>query len=69
MGADVRQFEEQKVGFLSLQESIDTNTTSRKLTFHLFGVLAEFESTLIRERTWPDGCACARPKGRLPPSA
>jgi DNA invertase Pin-like site-specific DNA recombinase len=43
--------EEHKVGLLSLHEAIDTTTISGKLTFHLFGALAEFERNLIRERT------------------
>ena len=43
--------DEEKVGLLSLHEAIDTTTTSGKLTFHLFGALAEFERNLIRERT------------------
>lgn len=55
--------DEQKVGLLSLQESIDTNTTSGKLTFHLFGALAEFERNLIRERTQA-GLTAARARGR-----
>ena len=55
--------EEQKVGLLSVQESIDTNTTSGKLTFHLFGALAEFERNLIRERTQA-GLTAARASGR-----
>src|SRR3954462_12025182 len=40
-----------KVGFRSLQESIDTTTSGGKLIFHVFGALAEFERDLIRERT------------------
>ena len=55
--------EEQKVGLLSLQESIDTNTTSGKLTFHLFAALAEFERALVRERTRA-GLDAARVRGR-----
>lgn len=55
--------DEQKVGLLSLQESIDTSTTSGKLTFHLFGALAEFERNLIRERTQA-GLTAARSRGR-----
>lgn len=53
----------QKVGLLSLQESINTSTTSGKLTFHLFGALAEFERNLIRERTQA-GLTAARSRGR-----
>jgi DNA invertase Pin-like site-specific DNA recombinase len=35
------------IGFKSLQENIDTTTSSGKLTFHIFGALAEFELDLI----------------------
>lgn len=55
--------EEQKVGLLSLQESIDVNTTSGKFTFHLFGASAEFERNLIHERI-QDGLTAARVRGR-----
>ena len=40
-----------KVGFRSLTENIDTTTSGRKLVFHIFGALADFERELIRERT------------------
>ena len=55
--------DEHKVGLLSLHEAIDTTTTSGKLTFHLFGALAEFERNLIGERTQA-GLAAARARGR-----
>jgi DNA invertase Pin-like site-specific DNA recombinase len=55
---------EKKVGFVSLQESIDTTTSGGKLIFHVFGALAEFERELIRERT-NAGLASARARGRL----
>ena len=48
----------------SLQEVIDTSTSTGKLTFHLFGALAEFERNLIRERTQA-GLIAARSRGRL----
>ncbi len=51
------------VGFQSLTERIDTTTPSGRLTFHLFGALAEFERELIRERT-AAGLAAARARGR-----
>ncbi len=47
----VNEFEELKVGFESLQESINTTTSTGQLIFHMFGTLAEFERNLIRERT------------------
>ena len=52
------------VFFLSLQESIDTSSSSGKLIFHVFGALAEFERDLIRERTLA-GLAAARARGRV----
>src|SRR5512143_1264840 len=52
------------VGFRSLQESIDTTTSSGgKLIFRVFGALAEFERDLIRERTQA-GLQAARARGR-----
>lgn len=52
-----------KVGFQSLQESMDTTTSGGKLIFHVFGALAEFERELIRERTQA-GLRAARARGR-----
>ena len=52
-----------QIGFRSLQESVDTMTSSGKLFFHIFGALAEFERNLIRERTMA-GLAAARARGR-----
>ncbi|MEQ9442910.1 MAG: recombinase family protein [Cyclobacteriaceae bacterium] len=53
--------EEEGIGLISLQESIDTTTSTGKLIFHMFGALAEFERNLIRERTLA-GLAAARGK-------
>ena len=61
--------EDQKVGLLSLHEAIDTATTSGKLTFHLFGALAEFERKLIHERTQAGLAARARGKTGGRPTA
>jgi DNA invertase Pin-like site-specific DNA recombinase len=55
--------EKQKIGFQSLQESIDTTSPGGKLIFHMFGALAEFERNLIRERTRA-GLDAARARGR-----
>ena len=60
----VTRLEEQGIGFKSLQESIDTTTSSGKLVFHIFAALAEFERNLIRERT-NAGLVAARARGRL----
>ena len=59
----VTALQARKVGFRSLQESIDTTTSGGKLIFHVFGALAEFERDLIRERTQA-GLQAARARGR-----
>lgn len=56
-------FEQQGIGFQSLQEAIDTTTPGGRLVFHIFGALAEFERNLIRERTRA-GLEAARARGR-----
>ena len=47
----------------SLQDSIDTTTSTGKFMFHMLGALAEFERNLISERT-KAGLAAARARGR-----
>ncbi len=59
----VRYLEEKGVGLKSLHEAIDTSTPTGKLTFHIFGALAEFERNLICERTQA-GLSAARARGR-----
>jgi DNA invertase Pin-like site-specific DNA recombinase len=51
------------IGFRSLTEALDTTTAQGRLVFHMFGALAEFERSLIRERT-EAGLAAARRIGR-----
>jgi DNA invertase Pin-like site-specific DNA recombinase len=50
------------IGFRSLTEALDTTTPQGRLVFHMFGALAEFERSLIQERTQA-GLAAARRKG------
>ena len=59
----VTQIHHRKMAFKSLSENLDTSTSSGKLTFHLFGALAEFERDLIRERT-KAGLEAARARGK-----
>lgn len=59
----VSYLDERNVGLVSLHESIDTSSSTGKLTFHLFGALAEFERNLIRDRT-EAGLAAARTRGK-----
>ena len=54
----------ESVGLKSLKEAIDTDSPTGQLVFHIFGALAEFERTLIRERTQA-GLQAARARGRL----
>lgn len=49
-------------GFRSLTESIDTGTAGGELVFHLFGAMAQFERSLIIERTRA-GLAAAKHRG------
>jgi DNA invertase Pin-like site-specific DNA recombinase len=59
----VHDLNSRQVGFKSLTESIDTTSSGGRLVFHIFGALAEFEHSLIRERTVA-GLAAARARGR-----
>lgn len=52
------------VGFRSLSEGMDSTTSGGKLIVSIFGALAEFERSLIRERTMA-GLASARARGRV----
>jgi hypothetical protein len=58
------------IGFQSLQEQLNTTTSTGKLVSHMFGALAEFERDLIREQT-QGGLVAARagPPRRAPPGA
>lgn len=60
----ISQLEDRKIGFRSLQESIDTTTSGGRLIFQIFGALAEFERNLIQERTHA-GLNAARARGRV----
>lgn len=59
----IHDLNQRGVGFRSLTESIDTTSSGGRLVFHIFGALAEFEHSLIKERTIA-GLAAARARGR-----
>lgn len=61
--AIVTMLEQRRVGFRSLTEAIDTTTAGGRLLFHIMGALAEFERSLIAERTRA-GMAAAKARGR-----
>jgi DNA invertase Pin-like site-specific DNA recombinase len=60
----VERLEECGVGFRSVTEAIDTTTPGGRLVFHIFGALAEFERSIIRERTRA-GLDAARSRGKI----
>jgi DNA invertase Pin-like site-specific DNA recombinase len=60
----VQELQANKIEFKSLQENIDTSSSTGKLVFHVFSALAEFERDLITERTCA-GLKAARARGRL----
>lgn len=59
----VNELEDTGIEFQSLTESINTKTSTGKLIFHVFAMLAEFERNLISDRT-KAGIKAARARGR-----
>jgi len=59
----IENLEAQKIGFKSLTEAIDTTTPGGRLIFHIFASLAEFERSIIAERTQA-GLIAAKKLGR-----
>jgi DNA invertase Pin-like site-specific DNA recombinase len=59
----VEDLERRQIGLRSLTEAIDTTTAGGRLVFHVFAALAEFERSVIRERTTA-GLEAARARGR-----
>lgn len=57
------EFDAQGVEFQSLSDGIDTTTAGGKLVFHIMGALAEFERSLISERT-KAGMKASRRRGK-----
>ncbi len=60
----INNLKKEGIYFRSIQESLDTSSSTGKLIFHIFGALAEFERDIIRERTMA-GLAAARARGRI----
>ncbi len=59
----VEKLGERKVEFRSLSENIDTGSSGGRLIFHVMAALAEFERSLISERTRA-GMRAARERGQ-----
>jgi len=60
----VEDLEDRKIGLRSLTENIDTTTSGGRLIFHIFGALAEFERSILRDRT-NAGLVAAKARGRV----
>ncbi|WP_163836109.1 recombinase family protein [Spartinivicinus ruber] len=60
----INTLQERKVSFRSLTEGMDTTTASGELLFQVFGALAQYERSLIRERVIA-GLAAAKRRGRV----
>jgi DNA invertase Pin-like site-specific DNA recombinase len=59
----ISKMKDMGVTFVSIQDSIDTNTATGRFTFNIFASLAEFEREIISERT-KAGLSAARARGR-----
>jgi DNA invertase Pin-like site-specific DNA recombinase len=55
---------EVKAGFKSLTEAIDTTTSAGRMMLQMLGAFAEFERSMVRERTRL-GLLAARERGRV----
>lgn len=60
----VAEMQKLGVNFISLQDSINTETSTGRFTFNIFASLAEFEREMISSRT-KAGLASARARGRI----
>ena len=68
----VERLKENGVDFISVNDHIETTTPQGKLIFHIMGALAEFERSIIYERTKVgierakrEGKVCHRPKKNI----
>lgn len=59
----VNDLQAKEIGFRCLTQNLDTTSPSGMLVFQIFGAIAEFERSLIQERTLA-GLKAARARGR-----
>ena len=59
----VDEFKKYNIDFVCVSQNIDTSTASGNFTFHILGAVAEFERTLISERT-KEGLKSAKNVGK-----
>ena len=60
------QLRSRNIGFQSIMDGIDTNTAAGRMVFSMVGAIAEFERSVISERT-KAGIAAARRRGPMAP--
>ena len=60
----VAEFQSRGVDFMSLQDGINTSTSTGRFTFNIFASLAEFEREIIKERT-KAGLQAAKARGKV----
>lgn len=59
---EVQELIDKKIGFLSVSDNLDFNSSMGKLHFHILSAFAEFERNLISERT-KEGLARVKMQG------
>ncbi len=67
---EVKELIDKNIVFVSLKDNIDLSSAAGRLTFHIFSAFAEFERSIISERTLlglarakKEGKTLGRPKG------
>lgn len=60
----IDRFKNEHIGFVSIEEKIDTTTVMGEFMFHMMGALAQFERGLTIERVQA-GLQAARARGRM----
>src|ERR1700680_4898016 len=58
----MERVQEQKAGFRSLTEAVDTTTPAGRMMMQMVGAFAEFERAMLKERTYA-GLEAARKEG------
>lgn len=59
----ITRLQKRQIGFHSVTENIDTESAGGRMVFHVLAAMAEFERSIIRERTVA-GIAAARARGQ-----
>ncbi|MCX8996248.1 recombinase family protein [Rhizobiaceae bacterium BDR2-2] len=59
----IGRLQKRQIGFHSLTENIETESAGGRMVFHVLAAMAEFERSIIRERTVA-GIAAARARGQ-----